>query len=52
MLTLKKCQRCDSYTMKEEHCGTRTISPKPPKYSPLDKYGKYRRIAKSEMKVN
>lgn len=33
------------YSMKEicPKCGGKTLSPKPPKYSPEDKYGKYRR---------
>ena len=29
-------------------CGQKTISPKPPKYSPEDKYAKYRRAASLE----
>jgi H/ACA ribonucleoprotein complex subunit 3 len=29
-------------------CNLKTISPKPPKYSPEDKYAKYRRIASTE----
>ncbi len=43
-----KCVVCGSYTMKEIHCGKKTISPKPMKYSPEDKYGKYRRQVKKE----
>lgn len=46
MTTLLKCQKCSSYTLKKEHCGARTETPAPPKYSPVDKYGKYRRMAK------
>lgn len=34
--------------MKLVHCDKKTISPKPAKYSPEDKYGKYRRIAKKQ----
>ena len=34
--------------MKETHCKEKAYSPKPAKYSPEDKYGKYRRIAKKE----
>ena len=30
-------------------CGLKTITPKPPKYSPEDKYAKYRRMAKNEL---
>lgn len=29
-------------------CGEKTIFPKPPKYSPEDKYAEYRRKAKKE----
>lgn len=43
-----KCRVCKEYTMKEEHCGKKTISPQPMKYSPEDKYGKYRRQAKKQ----
>jgi len=41
-----RCSVCGKYTMKEEHCGKKTLNPKPPKYSPEDKYGMYRRKAK------
>jgi len=41
-----KCPICNSYTIKEEHCNKKTITIKPAKYSPDDKYGKYRRTAK------
>jgi rRNA maturation protein Nop10 len=34
--------------MKEIHCGKKTSNPKPAKFSPEDKYGKYRRIAKKQ----
>jgi len=43
-----KCNVCGKYTMKDVHCSKKTLSPKPAKYSPEDKYGKYRRIAKKE----
>lgn len=42
------CTKCKTYTMKETHCDVKTISKKPAKYSPEDKYGKYRRIAKKQ----
>jgi len=44
------CKKCNTYTMKEEHCGVKTISNKPAKYSPEDRFGKYRRIAKKQLK--
>ena len=42
---LKKCMKCDRYTLQEScsDCGERTILPLPPRFSPQDKYGKYRR---------
>ncbi len=48
MKKILKCRVCGAYTMKEKHCNEKTFSPKPGKYSPEDKYGKYRRIAKKE----
>lgn len=44
-----KCTECGSYTLKKIHCNKPTISPKPPKYSPEDKYGKARRKYKRKM---
>lgn len=42
------CPVCKIYTMKEScpECNSKTIDNKPPKYSPEDKYGKYRRETK------
>jgi len=34
--------------MKEKCCAAATVIPRPPKYSPEDKYGGYRRKAKEE----
>jgi H/ACA ribonucleoprotein complex subunit 3 len=47
MKHLLKCNKCNNYTLKEicPKCGEKAISPKPAKYSPEDKYAKYRRIA-------
>ncbi|HME87292.1 MAG TPA: nucleolar RNA-binding Nop10p family protein [Candidatus Nanoarchaeia archaeon] len=42
------CTVCGTYTMKEIHCSKKTHTPQPAKYSPEDKYGKYRRQAKKE----
>lgn len=44
---LLKCKGCGRYglTNPEEkcrYCGGQLISPKPPKFSPTDKYGSYR----------
>ncbi len=48
-MKLKKCPKCKIYTLKDfcPKCGEKTINPHPPKYSPLDKWGKYRRILKA-----
>lgn len=46
MRHIMKCPVCSVYTMNVEHCGQKTTNPKPPKYSPEDKYGDYRRKAK------
>ncbi len=45
---LRKCPKCNTYTLKEvcPVCGTRTVSAHPPRYSPVDKYARYRRMAK------
>ncbi|MFH1590626.1 MAG: RNA-protein complex protein Nop10 [archaeon] len=44
------CPKCGTYTLHEEcaTCGGKTQESKPPKYSPEDKYGGYRRTAKRE----
>jgi H/ACA ribonucleoprotein complex subunit 3 len=42
-----KCQVCNSYGLKKScGCGEKRVNPKPPKFSPEDKYGKYRRKVK------
>ncbi|MBS3145843.1 RNA-protein complex protein Nop10 [Candidatus Woesearchaeota archaeon] len=45
-----RCSKCFSYTLKEvcDNCRLKTNSTKPARFSPLDKYGKYRR----EYKLN
>ena len=47
-MKMRKCPVCGTYTFKEvcPKCGAKTIVPNPPKYSPIDKYGKYRRRVK------
>ncbi|MBD3163571.1 RNA-protein complex protein Nop10 [Candidatus Woesearchaeota archaeon] len=48
MRHILKCKACNAYTMKEAcpKCAEKTSTAAPPKYSPDDKYAKYRRIAK------
>jgi len=50
MNLIKKCFSCEIYTLKEKcpKCGKKTRTPHPPKFSPEDKYGKYRRKAKEK----
>lgn len=47
---LLKCIKCNRYTLQQTclDCGVPTITPIPPRYSPQDKYGDYRRRAKKE----
>lgn len=47
---LLKCPSCNRYTLEPtcSQCHNTTITPKPPKYSPEDKYGDYRRQIKRE----
>ncbi|MEM2875183.1 MAG: RNA-protein complex protein Nop10 [Candidatus Hadarchaeales archaeon] len=47
-MKLRKCRACEVYTLKETcpKCGRETSSPHPPRFSPLDPYGKYRRMTK------
>lgn len=47
MKHILKCPKCHSYGLVDDcTCGTKRLEPKPAKYSPEDKYGKYRREAK------
>ncbi|MFQ6011939.1 MAG: RNA-protein complex protein Nop10 [Nitrososphaerales archaeon] len=50
---LRQCPKCSRFTLKQEcpDCGSVTISPHPPKFSPQDRYARYRvkdRYVKSE----
>jgi H/ACA ribonucleoprotein complex subunit 3 len=47
-MKIRKCLKCKIYTLKETcpKCGSRTESAHPPRFSPEDKYGKYRRMLK------
>ncbi|TXT56721.1 MAG: Ribosome biogenesis protein Nop10 [Candidatus Thorarchaeota archaeon] len=54
MTQLYKCIECNKYTLDEKQCpacGGEVRNPNPPKYSPEDKYGKYRRDAKRKAKA-
>ena len=43
-----KCKTCGNYTLKEVCCNKKTERVRPMKYSPEDKYGRYRRLAKEK----
>lgn len=46
---IRKCPVCGSYGLSAAcPCGAERLSPKPPKYSPEDRYAKYRRQYKAE----
>ncbi|MFH1316398.1 MAG: RNA-protein complex protein Nop10 [Candidatus Woesearchaeota archaeon] len=49
MKHILKCSKCGKYTMKDDcDCSGKAVSPAPPKYSPEDKYGEYRRKVKRD----
>ncbi|HEY7589260.1 MAG TPA: RNA-protein complex protein Nop10 [Thermoplasmata archaeon] len=50
---LKKCRACGTYTLADTcpKCGTATGNPMPPRYSPEDPYGAYRRKLKRKGEV-
>ncbi|MDO5851827.1 MAG: RNA-protein complex protein Nop10 [Methanobacteriaceae archaeon] len=51
---MKRCKKCKQYTLKEKCpiCGEKTGVIYPMKYSPQDKYGKYRRMQKKQAENN
>ena len=50
MKHILKCTKCGTYTLKEKcpECGSKCVEPKPPKFSPDDKYADLKRKAKKE----
>jgi H/ACA ribonucleoprotein complex subunit 3 len=46
---MARCMSCGAYTLSEScpGCDGRAVSPHPPKFSPEDRYGKYRRRLKA-----
>ena len=48
MSTILYCKKCEKYTLDKicKKCKEKTISRNPPKFSPQDHYGKYRRKLK------
>lgn len=51
MKEIRKCPKCLNYTFKEKcpKCGENTRRVIPPKFSPDDKYGDYRRKIKKKI---
>ncbi|QIW24065.1 RNA-protein complex protein Nop10 [Sulfolobus sp. S-194] len=51
---IKKCPKDGTYTLKDSCpiCGTTTIIPHPARFSPIDKYVKYRIELKKGIKLN
>ncbi|MBI4017728.1 MAG: RNA-protein complex protein Nop10 [Candidatus Aenigmarchaeota archaeon] len=49
---MRRCASCQRYTFDAtcHSCGSATRDPKPPKFSPEDRYGRYRRMAKAKIK--
>ncbi|NMC76544.1 MAG: RNA-protein complex protein Nop10 [Candidatus Methanofastidiosa archaeon] len=49
-MKMKICPQCNNYTLKDlcPICKVNTVNPHPPKFSPEDRYGKYRRMIKKE----
>ncbi len=51
MARLLRCTACGRYTLSEAcPCGGTAASPKPPKYSPEDRFARFRRQAKEEQR--
>jgi len=50
---IRKCPKCGAYTLKLvcPNCGEKTLEALPPRFSPEDRYGKYRRMLKKEVKL-
>jgi H/ACA ribonucleoprotein complex subunit 3 len=48
------CKSCNKYTLNSlcPTCQEETENPAPPRFSPEDKYGKYRRILRKETQKN
>jgi H/ACA ribonucleoprotein complex subunit 3 len=51
---LRKCEKCGKYTLKKEqcpHCDGKVRVPHPPKFSPDDKYLRYRMALRKEAQL-
>ena len=51
---LRKCEKCKEYTLRQDecpNCGGKVHVPHPAKFSPHDKYVKYRQALRSPDKI-
>lgn len=50
-MRMLKCRECAKYTLRTKcpSCKGEALPVKPPKYSPPDRWGKYRRMMKKEI---
>ena len=51
---LRKCVKCGRYTLKKDkcpYCGGNVKIPHPAKFSPDDKYAKYKRMLKEKVEI-
>ncbi len=48
---MRKCPKCGEYTLRDTcpKCGEKTCTPLPPRFSPEDPYGVYRRKLRKEL---
>ncbi|NOQ37476.1 RNA-protein complex protein Nop10 [archaeon] len=53
MSSILFCRACRRYTMESKCpiCSEKTVDPTPPRFSPQDKYGSYRREMKRQIKM-
>jgi H/ACA ribonucleoprotein complex subunit 3 len=53
-MRIHKCAKCDGYTLKDAcpKCGSAAYKTLPPRFSPEDRYGKYRRMMKKEIEAS
>ncbi|HVL88582.1 MAG TPA: RNA-protein complex protein Nop10 [Candidatus Thermoplasmatota archaeon] len=51
-MPLRVCKACRRYTLRDEcaQCGKAAVHPAPARYSPEDRYAKYRQALKREQK--
>jgi len=53
-MRIHKCAECAIYTLKDccPRCGSPAYKALPPRFSPEDKYGKYRRMMKKSLEAS